>query len=156
LPRLAHLLEDKLAALAGQSGVGKSSLVNVLDSTCVLKTGSLSQKYGRGNHTTTKGTLLRLVLNEALTGRLGARASIIDTPGVRRFVIHGISGDNLAFYFREIRPFLGKCAFGMSCTHTVEAGCAVREAVEAGEISPGRYESCLSLREEISGGSWAD
>ncbi|MDR1785038.1 MAG: ribosome small subunit-dependent GTPase A [Spirochaetaceae bacterium] len=147
MPYLARLLEGKLSALAGQSGVGKSSVINVLDSGCVLKTGSLSQKYGRGSHTTVKGTLLRLTLNEALMGRMGARASVIDTPGVRRFVLDGEAGVDPQLFFREIRPFVGKCAFGLSCTHTTEGGCAVREAVAAGHISPERFESCLRIRE---------
>lgn len=64
MPEFANLLEGKLSAFVGQSGVGKSSLINVLDNTCVLKTGSLSKKYGRGSHTTTKGTLIHLSINE--------------------------------------------------------------------------------------------
>ena len=68
IPEFALLLENHLSAFVGQSGVGKSSLINVLDETCILKIGSLSKKYGRGNHTTTKGTLLRITLNTSLTG----------------------------------------------------------------------------------------
>ncbi len=67
MQEFAELLEDKLSAFVGQSGVGKSSLINVMDNTCVLKTGSLSKKYGRGSHTTTKGTLIHLTLNETWT-----------------------------------------------------------------------------------------
>ena len=81
MQQFAELLEDKLSAFVGQSGVGKSSLINVMDNTCVLRTGSLSKKYGRGSHTTTKGTLIHLTLNETLTeGIQGRKANIIDTP----------------------------------------------------------------------------
>lgn len=157
LPELAEFLEDKLCAFVGQSGVGKSSIVNVLDSTCVLKTGSLSKKYGRGNHTTTKGSLFHLTLNESLMGgRFRAVAHIIDTPGVRRFVLHEIPSCDLALYFRDFRPFVGKCTYGMSCTHTHENGCKILQAVSDGEISGERYESWLRIREEIDGGTWAD
>ncbi|MDD7415863.1 MAG: ribosome small subunit-dependent GTPase A [Treponemataceae bacterium] len=157
LQELAEFLEDKLCAFVGQSGVGKSSLVNVLDSTCVLKTGSLSKKYGRGNHTTTKGTLFHLTLNESLMGgRSGAVANIIDTPGVRRFVLHEIDSSDLALYFRDFKPFLGKCTYGMSCTHTHENGCAVLAALDEGKISEERYESWQRICDEIDGGTWAD
>lgn len=157
IPELASLLEGKLSALVGQSGVGKSSLINVLDSSCVLKTGSLSEKYGRGTHTTTKGTLLRLTINEALLGgRKNAFASIIDTPGVRRFVLHDIASCDLALYFREMKPLLGKCSFGMSCTHTVEPGCKILEAVYSGVISEERFESWERISKEIDTGSWED
>lgn len=153
----AGLLENRLSALVGQSGVGKSSLVNVLDDTCVLKTGSLSKKYGRGNHTTTKGTLNRIRLNTALTGGVKGRvASVIDTPGIRRFMLHGIEADDLALYFREFKPFLGKCAFGMSCTHTHENGCRIRQAVADGDIMAERYDSWLRIAEQIKNKTWED
>lgn len=157
MPQLAELLEDKLSVLTGQSGVGKSSIINVLDSTCVLKTGSLSEKYGRGTHTTTRGTLIHLKLNEALLGgRQNAVASIIDTPGVRRFVLHDIAAEDLALYFREMKPLVGKCSFGMSCTHDREPGCKIQEGVYAGAISEERFESWLRICDEIRTGSWED
>lgn len=154
---LAHLLHGRLSALVGQSGVGKSSLVNVLDNSIVLKTGSLSKKYGKGSHTTTKGALLHININESLTGGIhGAKASIIDTPGVRRFVLHGIEPGELALYFREMAPLVGKCAFGMSCTHTSEPGCKILEAVYSGVISEERFESWKRISEELKTGSWTD
>ena len=153
----AELLEDHLSALVGQSGVGKSSLVNVLDDTCVLKTGSLSKKYGRGSHTTTKGTLGRVRLHVSLTGgRKGRVASIIDTPGIRRFMLHGIEAEDLALYFKEFKPFLGQCTFGMSCSHTHENGCRIRQAVEDGEITAERYDSWLRIMEQIKNKTWED
>lgn len=154
---LAQLLHRHLSALVGQSGVGKSSLVNVLDNSIVLKTGSLSKKYGKGSHTTTKGSLLHININESLTGGIhGAKASLIDTPGVRRFVLHGIEPNELALYFREMAPLVGKCAFGMSCTHTTEPGCKILEAVYSGVISEERFESWKRISEELKTGSWTD
>ncbi len=155
IEELANLIENKLSAFVGQSGVGKSSIINVLDNNVVLKTGSLSQKYGKGCHTTTKGSLIHLNLDEALMGgRIGAVADIIDTPGVRRFLLHDISAENLALYFRDFKPFLGKCSFGMSCSHLGEKGCAVKEAVSQGKIAPERYESWTRIVEEIKSGDF--
>ena len=157
MQEFAELLEDKLSAFVGQSGVGKSSLINVMDNTCVLRTGSLSKKYGRGSHTTTKGTLIHLTLNETLTeGIQGRKANIIDTPGIRRFVLDDIEADDLAMYFREFEPYVGKCKFGMYCRHITEPECAVRKAVEDGAISPERYDSWQRISEEIRTGSWSD
>lgn len=154
---LAETLQGKRSVLVGHSGVGKSSLVNRLDNSVVLKTGSLSKKYGRGAHTTTKGTLVHLTLNEAFTGGIkGVRADIIDTPGIRRFMLGEIPQDNVAFYFREFRPLLGKCKFGASCTHTCEPGCEILQAVESGAILGDRYESFRRITEEIRTGNWKD
>ncbi|MBQ3671772.1 MAG: ribosome small subunit-dependent GTPase A [Treponema sp.] len=157
LTELAEILTGKLSAFVGQSGVGKSSLVNVLDNSCVLKTGSLSKKYGKGSHTTTKGTLMHIHLNESIVGGMkNSYASIIDTPGVRRFVLDGIPHEDLALYFREMRPLVGKCKFGMSCSHENEAGCKILEAVHAGNICEERYESWRRIVEEIKTGRWED
>lgn len=157
MAEFADLLEDHLSAFVGQSGVGKSSLINVMDNTCVLKTGSLSKKYGRGSHTTTKGTLIHLTLNETLTeGVQGRKANIIDTPGIRRFVLDDIEADDLALYYREFEPFVGKCKFGLNCKHDTEPECAVLDAVERGEITPERYDSWKRISEEIRTGSWCD
>ena len=153
---LAELLEGHLSALVGQSGVGKSSIVNVLDNSVVLKTGSLSQKYGKGTHTTTKGSLMHIKINESLLGIKGAVANIIDTPGVRRFLLHDISPENLALYFKDFKPFLGKCDFGMSCSHQGEKGCAITKAVEEKKISTNRYESWLRIKEEMESGRFED
>lgn len=157
MSEFAALLENHLSAFVGQSGVGKSSLINVMDNSCVLRTGSLSKKYGRGSHTTTKGTLIHLTLNETLTeGVQGRKANIIDTPGIRRFVIDDIQADDLALYFREFEPHIGKCKFGLNCKHQTEPDCAIRKAVENGSITEERYDSWLRISEEIRTGSWSD
>ena len=99
----------------------------------------------------------RLSLNTALTGGVkGKIASIIDTPGIRRFMLHEIEAEDLALYFKEFKPLLGQCTFGMSCTHTQEPGCKILEAVYAGVISQERYESWLRIREQIKNGTWND
>lgn len=157
MQEFAALLENHLSAFVGQSGVGKSSLINVMDNSCVLKTGSLSKKYGRGSHTTTKGTLIHLTLNETLTeGVRGLKANIIDTPGIRRFVLDDIQTDELALYFREFEPLVGKCKFGINCKHNTEPGCVITQAVLDGQISQQRYDSWLRISEEIRTGSWSD
>lgn len=157
MTEFAELLENHLSAFVGQSGVGKSSLINVMDNSCVLRTGSLSKKYGRGSHTTTKGTLIHLTLNETLTeGVQGRKANIIDTPGIRRFVLDDIEADDLALYFREFEPFVGKCKFGLNCKHLTEPECAVRQAVEEGKITEERYDSWSRISNEIRTGSWED
>ncbi|MBO4507997.1 MAG: ribosome small subunit-dependent GTPase A [Spirochaetaceae bacterium] len=156
LDELAATIEGKLCVLTGQSGVGKSSLINRLDPSLNLKTGELSDKYGRGTHTTTRGNLLHIKLEESFAGKKDAVASIIDTPGVRRFVLNDIAPCDLALYFREMKPLLGKCSFGMSCTHTHEAGCKILEGVYAGAISEERYESWQRICDELSTGSWED
>ncbi len=157
IQQFAELLENHLSAFVGQSGVGKSSLINVMDNSCVLKTGSLSKKYGRGSHTTTKGNLIHLTLNESLLdGIKGRKADIIDTPGIRRFVLDDIQAEDVEMYFKEFEPFIGKCKFGLGCKHKTEPGCAVQKAVEDGIITPERYDSWKRISEEIKTGSWED
>ena len=154
LKELAEYIAGKTCALVGQSGIGKSSLVNALDESKNQKTSAISQKYERGTHTTTKGELMTLNLSGILERDATARA--IDTPGVRRFVLHDIPSADLALYFRDFRDYIGKCTFGMSCTHRGERGCKIQEAVYAGIISEERYESWLRICEEIDSGSWED
>ena len=157
MQQFAELLENHLSAFVGQSGVGKSSLINVMDNSCVLKTGSLSKKYGRGSHTTTKGNLIHLTLNESLLdGIKGRKADIIDTPGIRRFVLDDIQAEEVEMYFKEFEPYIGKCKFGLGCRHDTEPGCAVQKAVEDGIITPERYDSWKRISEEIRTGSWED
>ncbi len=155
--QLARLMEGKLCAFVGQSGVGKSSIINALDSSFLLRVGGISEKYGRGTHTTTKGVLLHLEINEALTGgRHGVKTTVIDTPGVRRFVLHGIEADDLALYFKEMKDHVGQCTYGMSCSHTHESGCKILEALNSGRLTQERYESWERICHEIRTGSWAD
>jgi len=151
MDELASILAGKLTAFVGQSGVGKSSLLNALDSRLGLRTSALSEKFGRGTHTTTKGMLFHLPARE------GERpASIIDTPGVRRFVLHDIEAKDLALYFREMEPLIGSCSWGLSCSHLHEPGCKILEAVYAGVIHEERYESWQRIREELETGRLAD
>ncbi len=151
MDELAALLSGRLSAFVGQSGVGKSSLLNALDTRLALKTSSLSEKYGRGTHTTTKGMLFHLPPD--VDGRI---ASIVDTPGVRRFILHDIPAKDLILYFREMEPLVGNCTWGLSCSHESEPGCKILEAVYSGVIHEQRYESWQRIREEIETGSWSD
>lgn len=151
MDELAETLAGKISAFVGQSGVGKSSLLNALDERLALRTGGLSEKFGRGSHTTTKGMLFHLPPDAK-----GRCASIIDTPGVRRFILHDIPAKDLALYFREMEPLVGSCSWGHSCSHRNEPGCKILEAVYAGVIHEQRYESWLRIRDEIETGSWSD
>lgn len=151
MDELAARLAGRLSAFVGQSGVGKSSLLNSLDKTLQLRTGALSEKFGRGTHTTTKGMLFHLPPDSE-----GKYASIIDTPGVRQFVLHDISAKDLVLYFREMEALVGTCSWGMSCSHLHEPGCKILEAVYSGVIHEQRYESWQRIREEIETGTGSD
>ncbi len=160
LDRLAGKLAGKLSAFAGQSGVGKSRIIHALDPGLMLRTGSLSEKYGKGVHTTTQGTLFHLDTGAfaAVGSAVGMfpQTSVIDTPGVRRFVLHDVDGEDLICYFRELEPLVGTCRYGMSCSHETENGCAVLEAVRSGTVMEDRYESWLRIRRELTEGTWED
>jgi len=149
LDDLLDLLAGHASAFVGQSGVGKSSLLNALDRDVGARTASLSEKYGRGTHTTTKGSLFHLAASSGVT-------SIIDTPGVRRFMLHDIAADDVALYFPEMEKLIGSCSWGMSCTHESEPGCKILEAVYAGVIHEQRYESWQRIRDEIRTGRLTD
>jgi ribosome biogenesis GTPase len=141
IDELQSLLKGKTSVMFGQSGVGKSSLINVLIGSHI-KTGGVNEKYDRGTHTTTQATLNEMPNGEGI---------IIDTPGVRRLVPDGIEAQDLILYMKEFAPLAGKCSFSMSCSHESEPGCKVLEAVHAGVIHEDRYESFLRIKEELLG-----
>ena len=134
LDELKDLLEDKISVLAGNSGVGKSSLINALDPNLRLKTGEISYKHLTGRHTTTYAQMYQLEFG----------GYIIDTPGIRGFGLAGLSKQDIAHNFPEMFKYLGKCKY-YNCLHIDEPGCAVKEAVEKGEIPWSRYKSYLDI-----------
>ncbi|MCX7975495.1 MAG: ribosome small subunit-dependent GTPase A [Bellilinea sp.] len=136
LEELFACLSGCISLMIGKSGVGKSSLINALLPAMQLRTGVVNPTTGKGRHTTTHLEMIRLA-------RGGA---VIDTPGMREFGLWDIPADELAENFPEMRPFLGKCKFGLDCAHDEEPGCAVRRAVMDGFIQPRRYRSYLCLR----------
>jgi ribosome biogenesis GTPase len=134
LEKLESLLMGKLSVFAGQSGVGKSSLLNRLDPRLDLPVGELSGKYDRGVHTTSFARLLPMAR--------GYR--VVDTPGVREFEMAGIRPEQLWGYLPEFAEPAGLCGYS-ACRHRDEPGCAVRQAVAHGQIHPDRYESYLRM-----------
>ena len=147
LELLARLLSGKTCAVTGQSGVGKSSLLNSLDPSLALKTADISFKYDRGIHTTTQGIFLPMTF----TAHDGTQLSfnIIDTPGIRHFALWGIKPEEIIFYFPEMEKAAIQCAFGLSCSHIHERGCRILEELSAGHIHPDRYESWRSMHDEL-------
>lgn len=139
---LRALLEEKLTAFTGNSGVGKSSILNRLAPELKLETGEVSEKLGRGRHTTRHVELYRL----------GENTYVADTPGFSSFdtdQMELILKENLQYAFPDFGVYLGKCRFD-DCSHRKEPDCAVRAAVEAGDIEKSRYESYLKLYEKSS------
>jgi ribosome biogenesis GTPase len=136
------MLSGKLSVLVGKSGVGKTSLLNALQPGLGLRVNAVSQVTGKGKHTTTHLEMFSLSGN----GFNGAGA-IVDTPGVREFGPWNVDEEDLALFFPEMRPFVGRCKFGLDCRHDEEPGCAIRKAVLAGQVSPRRYHNLLTLQE---------
>ena len=139
---LRQLLKGKLTAFTGNSGVGKSSILNRLCPDLALPTGEVSEKLGRGRHTTRHVELYRLE----------GDTYVADTPGFSSFdtdQMEVILKENLQYAFPDFGPFIGKCQFH-DCSHRKEPGCAVTAAVAAGEIQPTRYDSYLRLYEKSS------
>jgi ribosome biogenesis GTPase len=140
LAELKHALHGKTSVLVGKSGVGKTSLLNAIQPGLGLRVKEVSRgEQGKGRHTTTHLEMFPLHFGGA----------IVDTPGMREFGLWEISGEDLAYFFPEMAGFVGQCKFGLSCKHDVEPGCAIRKAVVAGEISPLRYKSYMTLRREL-------
>ena len=131
---LRERLLGKLSVLSGPSGVGKTSLLNAIEPQLGLKTRQISEATGKGRHTTVGVRLWPLE----------GGGYVADTPGLREVGFWDIEPDEIAWHFLEMRPYLSDCRFS-SCTHTHEPGCAVRAAVEAGDISPVRYDSYCRL-----------
>ena len=141
LDLLRGYIVGHLCAFCGNSGVGKSTLLNALDPSLQRQTGAISQKLGRGRHTTREVEIF-----ESCGGR------IADTPGFASLEaqeLARIPKEELQHAFPEFAPYFGQCRF-TGCSHRSETGCAVRAALQAGEISPSRYESYLAMYEEAS------
>jgi len=139
---LRQFLQGKLAAFTGNSGVGKSSILNRLSPELGLATGEVSEKLGRGRHTTRHVQLYRL----------DGDTYIADTPGFSSFdtdQMDVILKENLQFAFPDFGPYVGRCQFH-DCSHRKEPGCAVRDALDGGKIEPTRYDSYLRLYEKSS------
>jgi ribosome biogenesis GTPase len=132
--QIIKLLKDKISAMAGNSGVGKSTLLNALSPDLNIKTAEISEKYKTGKHTTTFAEMHKLSFG----------GYVIDTPGIRAFGTSFIEKDLIAQNFPEMFDLLGHCKF-YNCKHIDEPGCAVKDAFERGEIAFSRYKSYLSM-----------
>lgn len=137
LDPLRARLQGETSILVGQSGVGKSSLINALIPEQAIEEGSLSDATGLGRHTTSAATLYQLQ----------SGGELIDSPGVRSFRLGTLDRQALERGFREFRPFLGHCRFH-NCAHIAEPDCAIRRAVEAGSITQQRLESYQHIASE--------
>lgn len=131
---LKQQLAGKVSVVSGQSGVGKSTLMNAIDSRWQVKTGEISEAHQRGKHTTTFAEMFELQDG----------GYIIDTPGIRSFGLVAIEKNELSHFFRELFAYSKHCKFH-NCTHLHEPGCAVATAVAENKISPSRYENYLNI-----------
>jgi ribosome biogenesis GTPase len=138
LARLRHELAGRLTAIVGQSGVGKSSLLNALDPSLALRVAEVSRENEKGRHTTTTARLIPHTLGEAAGG------AFVDTPGVRQFQLWEIVPAEVPAAFRDLRPLANLCRFP-DCSHTHELDCAVKHAVADGLLDTRRWESCCHL-----------
>jgi ribosome biogenesis GTPase len=129
------------SVVTGPSGAGKSSLLNAIQPDLGLRIGAVSSAVGKGQHTTVSARLIPLACG----------GYVADTPGLRELGLWGIAADELPDCFPEFTHLIGTCRFARSCSHTHEPGCAVRSAMDAGEIDSGRFASYLTLREEAEG-----
>jgi ribosome biogenesis GTPase len=140
MDKLKEIISGKISAFVGQSGVGKSTLLNVLYPGHELKTGAVSIKHDRGRHTTNYSKLI-----------FEGDGGFIDTPGIREIEIFGIKPDDLGFHFTEFLEFSDTCRF-QPCQHNNEPDCGVIKAVENGLIHPDRYESYLRILTSLEQG----
>jgi len=132
--RVRQELAGKQSVVAGQSGVGKSSLLNAVDPAWKLRVAEISAETQKGRHTTTTARLLPLTNG----------GYVVDTPGIRQFQLWDVIPAEVGALYRDLRPFVSRCAFP-DCTHTHEAGCAVKDAVADGWLDARRYESYCQI-----------
>jgi ribosome biogenesis GTPase len=136
LEELKNCMKGKVSLMGGQSGVGKSTLINAISPGLQLKTSPISDSYEKGKHTTTFAEMFPLAFG----------GDIIDTPGIKEFGLIQYEKEEVGHYFPEMLALLDQCRFS-NCTHTHEPGCAVKEAVERGDIAPSRYRNYISIIE---------
>ena len=146
MEELKAAITGKISTFFGQSGAGKSTMINCLVPGHNLPTGEISQKHNRGRHVTNFGRLIDIDANKPDGGQ------IIDTPGIRDILVRDIDQENLPAYFPEITANGQNCAF-QPCSHTHEVNCAVQNAVETGTINKDRYESYVRILRELKNGS---
>ena len=140
---LKEMMQGKVSLFAGNSGVGKSSLVNALSPEIAAKVGEISKTHDTGMHTTTYTEMFEFMPD----------SYIVDTPGVKGFGTYDMEIEEISHYFVEFFELSKDCRYG-NCTHTHEPGCAVLEALEKGEIAPSRYQSYLSMLDDKEEGKY--
>lgn len=138
IEKVRRLLHHKTTTVAGPSGVGKSSLINKLQSSVTMETGSISKKIERGKHTTRHSELIAI----------GEDTYILDTPGFSSLALFDMEKEDLSGYYREFEMHEVFCKFG-GCSHIAEPVCGVKDALEEGKISSLRYENYKLLYEEL-------
>ena len=138
IEEIRRLLLKKTTAIAGPSGVGKSSLINLLQNQVQMEPGTISRKIERGKHTTRHSELIAV----------DADSYIMDTPGFSSLYVNDFEKEELKYYFREFASYEGQCRF-QGCDHVHEPGCAVKEALEEGKIHPVRYKNYLEMYTEL-------
>lgn len=138
IEKIKELLKGKTTVIAGPSGVGKSSLINILNPDAKMETGEISSKIERGKHTTRHSELFTIAQD----------SYIMDTPGFSSLYVNDFEKEELKYYFPEFDPYEGTCRF-LGCDHVHEPDCAVKAAVEAGEIHEIRYKDYLEMYEEL-------
>jgi ribosome biogenesis GTPase / thiamine phosphate phosphatase len=135
LAELRHALLSRVSIITGKSGVGKTTLLNQLQPGLGLRVNDVSELTGKGKHTTSHLEMFPL----------DGGGAIVDTPGMREFGLPDVSRHELSFLFRELAPLVGRCRFGLDCSHLHEPGCAIKQAVQEGNVSVRRYESYLRM-----------